>query len=314
MELTCKYLLNKFLFPVEKIIIYKNRNASPKYPPIFILGHPRSGTTLLYQILVHGFNFAYIPNICGDYKNIPIITTFVAKRVCSEYKSDFKSNYGKVKGKMAPKEAGGIWGKWFGYENYIDYENLSRDQIKEITATIALIEGLFEAPFINKNVKHLLRIRALAQIFPSALFIILKRDPVELACSIVRGRKENCKNLNDWWSVKPRNYEQIKDGDYLEQICNQVYFLEKDLEKEMITVGSNRFYKISYDKLCKNVKVEIEGLLAFFQKHQIKLVLKNKLPGEFPLSKNKRLISAEEDAVIRDKICTLYGGYSHRLI
>jgi len=32
------------------------------YPPIFIVGAPRSGSTLLYQLLAYYYNFSYFTN------------------------------------------------------------------------------------------------------------------------------------------------------------------------------------------------------------------------------------------------------------
>ena len=46
-----------------------------QWPPIFILGAPRSGTTLIYQLLISNFRFAYFPNIANTFYMCPIYAT-----------------------------------------------------------------------------------------------------------------------------------------------------------------------------------------------------------------------------------------------
>ncbi len=43
------------------------------YPPVFIIGPPRSGTTVLYQLLCKHTNFSYINNFIGHWYRIPIL-------------------------------------------------------------------------------------------------------------------------------------------------------------------------------------------------------------------------------------------------
>ncbi|NIU01843.1 MAG: hypothetical protein GWN01_13315, partial [Nitrosopumilaceae archaeon] len=54
---------------------YLMREIECRYPPVFILGPPRSGTTLLYQLMTCSFNFAYIPNIANKFYRCPISAT-----------------------------------------------------------------------------------------------------------------------------------------------------------------------------------------------------------------------------------------------
>ena len=108
-----------FLSPLEQRLLECYKEL--KYPPIFIVGPPRSGTTLLYQIIVHCFHVAYFPNIAARFYKIPVIATKIGKILFRPYKSDFTSTYGLVKGTMAPHEAGVIWDRWFPTEQKHGY-------------------------------------------------------------------------------------------------------------------------------------------------------------------------------------------------
>ena len=47
----------------------------------------------------------------------PVIVTKFALKLTKPYVSDFTSDYGQIKGAMAPSEAGGIWNRWYPTEH-----------------------------------------------------------------------------------------------------------------------------------------------------------------------------------------------------
>ena len=200
-----------------------------KYPLIFIVAPPRSGTTLLYQLIVHCFHVAYFPNIAAMFYKIPVVATKIEKALFRPYKSNLTSTYGSVQGIMAPHEAGSIWNRWFPTEekhgyNYTPAGYLSEKDKRIIYQTIAGIESIFDAPFVNKNVKNSVRIQALNEIFPNAIFLQIKRNPLDVAVSILQARKKFCKKISDWGSVMPKEIEELKNKDVFEQIVGQIFF------------------------------------------------------------------------------------------
>ena len=48
-------------------------------PPIFIIGAPRSGSTLLYQVLINNFKLSYIPNISSIFYKYSYLITSSSK-------------------------------------------------------------------------------------------------------------------------------------------------------------------------------------------------------------------------------------------
>ena len=43
---------NHYILPIFEVFLYKKSHESIEYPPIFIIGAPRSGSTLLIQAIV----------------------------------------------------------------------------------------------------------------------------------------------------------------------------------------------------------------------------------------------------------------------
>ncbi|MDN5849506.1 MAG: sulfotransferase [Nitrococcus sp.] len=220
-------------------------------PQLFILGLPRSGTTLIYQYLVHRLQVAYFTNGVGNYPMAPCLTTFLQSKLHGAYASDFRSRYGKVTGPVAPREAGGFWGRFFRLDDYVRFDDIAPEHIRELRRTIACVQHNFgDAPFVNKNVKHMLRIDALARIFPNAYFLIVGRDINAVALSVLRGRHENLDHPEKWWSVKSPNYETLKDLPPAEQVARQLPALKAKLSADLSGVSAERVLTVGYETFC----------------------------------------------------------------
>lgn len=240
-----------YLGILEWVILQKEYKSSK--PQLFILGLPRSGTTLIYQYLVHRLRVAYFTNGVGQFYLSPCLVTFIEHKLNGPYKSDFKSEYGKVKGPTAPREAGSFWGRFFGLDNYIEYSEMKLYDIHTLRNTLACIQIIFgDVPFVNKNVKHLLRIDAINKIFPNAYFIIVHRKLEDVAVSTLRGRYDNLSDPREWWSVKPPNFIVIKELDIFEQVGHQLISLQRQLEIDLLKIPASRVIRIAYDEFCDN--------------------------------------------------------------
>lgn len=273
------------------------------WPQIFILGLPRSGTTLLYQYIVHRFEVAYFTNGVGTYPLSPCLITWLQHKLYGNYKSDFESNYGKVKGSVAPREAGVFWGRFFDLEEYTCYEDLTPEEIHKLRNIIYCIQWIFGGvPFINKNVKHMLRINALSKIFSNSYFLIVERNLKDVALSMIRGRYKNVTNPNEWWSVRPPNYKALKDLSIAEQVGYQLIALQKKMEADFSKISSERILYVQYEKFCDNPDILVEKMKSMFEP----VIFRNgpveyfeKYTNEPQTLEEKKLIGLIEHAVKR---------------
>jgi len=290
---------------------YYKESLEPQWPPIFVIGPPRSGTSLLHQILINTSEFAYLPNIANFFYMCPITAIKLGLKFCPKYISTYKSRYGFEKGCLAPSEAGNIWNRWFPQEkrdgfNYTPGGYLSDKEKNIIRQLIYNLETIFSAPFLTKNAKMAVRLPVLYEIFPKALFIQIKRNPVDSALSILlRRRKYNL----DWWSVMPKEYQEFKNLPDIEQVCRQVYFIEKNIEDDIQLFNPSQRHVTHYDSLCDNPKNELKKIHNFLATNGISVDVKyDKLPPSFPASKPKidNWVSEEEFEKIKKIIKNLY--------
>lgn len=247
-------------------IFYLQKAKKTNKPQLFILGLPRSGTTLVYQYIVHRMNIAYITNQAGYYYLSPLIVTNLQRNQLGTYQSDFKSNYGKVSGPLSPREAGAFWGRFFGTEDYVSIDDLTIKRIQTLQNTIFGIQQLFgDLPFVNKNVKHMLRIQVLSEIFPNAYFLVVERDLPQVALSVLRGRYNNLADPMQWWSVKPPNYAELKDLPVVEQVSGQLLALQDRMTADFSQIDTERIIRFSYLNFCdrpESIITLLTGLLG----------------------------------------------------
>lgn len=234
---------------LERALLLRARSQTQ--PVLFILGLPRSGTTLIYQYVVHRLSVAYFTNGVGRYYLAPCLATWAQHTCHDEYRSDFTSRYGSVTGPMAPHEAGRFWGRFFGFDEYILPEDVSTRDRRTMRRTVAFVQHIFGAlPFVNKNVKHLLRIPALASIFPNAVFLRVHRDWSDVALSLLRARYEHLDDPTNWWSARPPNHQRLASRPVDEQIAHQLRGLHRKMNDDLSALPAHRVLSVNYESFC----------------------------------------------------------------
>lgn len=241
----------KVLEVFERILLAK------QYPnelsQLFILGLPRSGTTLVYQYIVHRLQVSYFTNAVGKYHLSPCLVSWVERSLFGAYQSDFKSDHGAVKGRAAPREAGSFWGRLLGFEDYLSIQDVTDRDAMHLQKTVACVQTLFGGqPFVNKNVKHMLRIEVLAHLFPSSCFLVVERHLRDVALSLLRARNRRDRNPDEWWSVRPPNYATIKNLPLAEQVANQVLELRARMGADLRKLPLDRVLSVDYSTFCTN--------------------------------------------------------------
>jgi len=261
--LKAPFIIKNYGTVAERFLL--KRQYQCKAPQLFIVGLPRTGTTLIYQYIVHRLNVSYFTYGVGRYPYAPCITSFIQHKSHGQYKSTFESNYGRDSSvaAVAPREAGEWWCRFFDIDNYMKVGDVSDTNIHLLQNTVACIQTIFGGtPFINKNVKHLLRIEAMSRIFPNSKFLVVERGMGEVAISILRGRYKNLSDPSQWWSVRPPNYMKLRNLSINEQIANQCISLRQKMEIDLSHLPPDRVLRVHYEDFCKNPEGFIRKIIS----------------------------------------------------
>lgn len=260
--------LFKYLSPLIRLFeinqIKKFASKNPEHPIVFIIGAPRSGSTILYQLITNFFDVCYINNLINLSRENLFFGFWLSNLLYKNKKhNNFQSNYGNTKkyGLNAPSEGGPIWYKWFPKEKiHFEKDSLSDKKVKQIRELFYAILNKHKKPLIIKNLMTTHRLLSLTKIFPSVKFIIIKRLPEYNAQSIYKAREKL--SAQEWWSVKPKNYCNLLDLTLAEQAVNQVYYIEKQIMEDLNSINNN-IIKINYEDLIKDPKAIIVLLKSF---------------------------------------------------
>ena len=109
-----------------------NSAISEKYPNFFILGLPRSGTTMLNQLLFNCLNIACTNNLMAKFWETPLVGAYLSKTLLGKYKPQkYDSVYGKNNDIASPHEFSYFWHRLLSIKPS-DIETYNADNIKNI--------------------------------------------------------------------------------------------------------------------------------------------------------------------------------------
>jgi hypothetical protein len=279
------------------------------YSPVFILGPPRSGTTVVYQAIVHCLTVSYIANFAENFRleYSPIIAAKLGRllRLTQDHRTTFESHYGRTEGLGGPHEAGRLWNRWFPVDvHYVGPGDLTGEQKLAIYQVVAGIERAFDAPFVNKNVKHSVRIQSLVEVFPTALFIECRRNQLAVAQSILLARTSDFSHKR-WLGVMPKEISSIMGKGLVDQVCEQVYFIERNIASDREIVGHDRFFTLLYEEFCDDPNRKMAEIVTFLNERCAPVKAWRKLPACFSAS-NAQRVSDEDRSALSERLSALY--------
>jgi omega-hydroxy-beta-dihydromenaquinone-9 sulfotransferase len=234
--------------------------------PIFIVGAPRSGTTLLYQTLCNHRDLSYFT------RNVIRAGVYRKGRILG-YR---KESLGRITNliyrdelSIQPHEAPECWSVYLGTYDYLTENECTEEIVEHYSRVISQVQNIFRRPrFINKNPQHCTRVRILNRIFPDAKFIHIVRDANAVACSTLYS-SSTFQPTNTYFSslrekIFPLIGEMYSRGN-LSEI--QLYKLARNIlvskAREAKAFGITRYYEINYEELAARPREKIEEVLSF---------------------------------------------------
>lgn len=254
--------LKQLLAPIESDI--EKDFQTPTMPPLFVVGNPRSGTTVLMQFLSSTGQFAVPTNLLSRFYYAPYLGARIQQLLTDprfDYKGQltgssgsagFSSNLGNSTGPLAPHEFTHFWRRFL--PNY-DLEYMAEEQARLVDwdgllKGIAAIEYAMGKPLACKAFMMQYNLNLLPGIFEKFIVLYVERSPLLIMQSILEGRQAHYGTRELWWSVKPKEYVLLKNMDVYHQIAGQVYFTELAIAEGMETIPESNGLVIRYEQFC----------------------------------------------------------------
>jgi hypothetical protein len=284
-------------------------HASQPYPPIFIIGAPRSGTSLLYELMITRFRFAYMSNAAHRFFKTPLAATRLFERQIATWRGDFTSQYGHIEGWGAPNEGGWIWQRWLRDSDWIDGNQFPDAHVRELRQLTSGFARLADAPFLNKNVMHSNRIRLMTKIWPEALFIEVRRETLDNARSILRAERAAGgpdMSGDGWWSVRPRLAADYAGQPDTVRSVAQVVGVARDIEEDIASVDSAKLLRIDYGDFCAAPRAAMAQVASFLERDGCTVAQRHEVPATFEM-RPSRLLAPDDEAALARSLADLGG-------
>lgn len=220
--------------------------------PIFIIGAPRTGSTILYQALTNAYQFAYIDNTaCTWHRNLRFGLWLSQKKWGDTPHNNFKADHGNTRkfGGHAPSECGQFWYRWLaGHKHFIDHDEVTERMIQEVREEVLGASGYLKRPLLFKNLNAGQRLRLINRAFPDAKIVFVRRDPRFVTRSILKARKKVGTPANRWWSIMPPNVNDLLQLPEPEMCSAQVYYLERQIEEDLKLFSADNVRVVHYQE------------------------------------------------------------------
>jgi len=246
------------------------RRTEIEQPPIFIVGHWRSGTTLLHELMILDERHPYANTYACFSPNHYLLTKSVLPGMVKILMPKCRPQDNMLFGWKRPQEDEfalcnlGVPSPYLMlmfpndpplYQEYLDMQGVSAEDLDRWKQGLLWFLKCLtvESPkrIVLKSPPHTARIRVLLELFPGARFVHIYRDPYAVFTSTMNLWKRLAR---DEGLQKPR-HEGLEE--YVFETFNRVY---RALERDRELIPPGRFCEVSYESLVADQIGEVERI------------------------------------------------------
>jgi len=189
--------------------------------PIFLIGPPRSGSTLISQLMVQAYDLGYVNNFIARFWMAPQIGVAVSRSLGISHSSKLTSEFGRTSDIGDLHEFSFFWNRFFNDEDTHKCDQLPQHLVEIFRSDVNEMTRCWDRE------------------------ILFERDPKAIAMSLLNARRKINGSDDKWWSLKPDEFNWLKNCDPIEQVVGQVFFTYKSIFENF---GPN-FSTVNYDQI-----------------------------------------------------------------
>lgn len=236
-------------------------------PIICIVGAPRSGTTLAYQVLTEAFENNHLTNFSNLVYATPVLGFKIQKKLCLRYINKYSSNHGFVSGLCGEAEGLKFWNYW-SKQKLEETDSLDAISLKKLHCRLRKIDN---KPFITGYLGLSFSIDLMRNEFKNILFVNLKRDMLSTCYSLYKFYGKN----NELMSIVPKACVKKRYSSKHEMVVDQIMQMHKCISIKK----DNDFINITYKELCEDPNGILDKIQNKASEMNFKLEIKNTIPS-----------------------------------
>ncbi|MGH7803854.1 MAG: sulfotransferase family protein [Candidatus Binatia bacterium] len=256
------YAANRLISPLE--VLGADERAPLAHRPIFVVGPPRSGTTLLSQTLAVAFDVGYLSNLHNALWGAPSLVAWMLRAVGFAPQNDYRSNLGNTRAWLGHSEAPNYWLRFLPPSpHYLSVADVDAARLTSLRRAVRRLVHASGKPVLFKTVVNTGRLGPIAAALPEAVFLVVWRDPVDVAHSLLEARKKIHGSYEPWWSLEPPEIADLRARPTSEQVVEQVVRTYEHLAADRAAIGAERFCDVEYEALCDAPHATLREVQAF---------------------------------------------------
>lgn len=259
--------VNALVAPVQRQL-EQRAPAAPLRPVVLVLGPPRSGTTLVSQLITTSRLFGTVCNLAARFWEGPAFGLLLARAlgVSEDTASHFTSRRGVTEGWDEPSEFGYFWNRYFdlGQDTHaLDEGARARFDRAGLCRSIAAMEAVLQRPMAFKNnTWFTFHADLLSEALPGAVLVACRRDPFFVAQSIYLQRLDLYGDASRWWSVRPPRYADMINLSPVDQVAMQALSIAAEMERSLARVREARVIDAAYPRLVAEPRRVLREIAA----------------------------------------------------
>ncbi len=305
-------IVNTLLGLAERAIFgHAFAKAAITKPPIFLIGHWRSGTTLLHELMICDDQFGFPTTYQCLMPHHFVLTEWLLSRVlrfllpktrpmdnmAAAFDRPQEDEFAMcMLGAPSPYSAIAFPNRPPCRENSLDPETMSAAELRtwkqKFYRLLQKITWKTGKQLVLKSPPHTFRIKILKEMFPEAIFINILRNPLDVYPSTV----------NLWRTLHQTQGLQTPSSEGLQEFVLSTYVrMFEKLKEGKPALRADQFYELTYEDLVEDPIGEVKKIYDYFGLADFRLALP-KLEQYLAQNKNHETnrydLSAAERAMV----------------
>jgi len=230
-------------------------------PALFVLGSPRTGSTLCYQLAASVFGLPFVSNLVDElHATTPALGVIALAPRTAREPIALASAYGKTDGPLQPSEGSAVMRNWFGggHPSQLVSARFLEGKREHCARTFAAVHAALGGPLVVKNAWNCFRVPELASTFPNARFVWIRRDLLAAARSDLAARHAYLEDPWAWSSASPANLDDLRKLHFTAQVVEAQYAYNSAIGADLAAHAAGRHAELWYEDLCADPRRELE--------------------------------------------------------